>query len=399
MAGDLTDDAVAEILKREARAKPTDYSYVGLSSLPSKRPTTSLARKPNTKFLRGLLRETDSHNAALKAKEEREARARAQELRRHDSRLVDSRQRVDKHVSKRRRVERHEDHDVARPRRRLRHERDSDDLASQTSGQRENTSNEAERYYDRSSRENRKRRRDHSHRHANTNERTRDSDEDRATYREFRSHRGHRHRRSSRSTSRDRSRMQSPIEGDHRRPTGKSRRRRLSSPESTSLTQRGKHKEQKALPSGARGSSADSDPLEAIVGPLPPAPGSAPKRRGRGAHNTSSAMDARFSTSYIPASDVRPDSADELEHDDWELGLEAVRDRAKWKAQGAERLRAAGFTDNDIARWENSGREKNEEDVRWAKQGESREWDHGKLLDDATGEVTVRPKWGRLSRD
>lgn len=109
-------------------------------------------------------------------------------------------------------------------------------------------------------------------------------------------------------------------------------------------------------------------------------------------------MDSHFSASYDPAADVRPESEHELEQDDWGLALEAVRDRAKWKAQGADRLRAAGFTDEEITKWEKSGKEKGEEDVRWTKKGESREWDRGKIIDD-TGEIAVKPEWGRLNRD
>lgn len=85
-------------------------------------------------------------------------------------------------------------------------------------------------------------------------------------------------------------------------------------------------------------------------------------------------MDGRFSDSYDPKSDVQldPDEAD-----DWDEALEALRDRQKWKQQGADRLRAAGFTEEQVKKWEN-GDEKNVQDVRWAKAGEGREWDRGK---------------------
>lgn len=115
-------------------------------------------------------------------------------------------------------------------------------------------------------------------------------------------------------------------------------------------------------------------------------------------HGSSSAMDARFSAGYDPSADVAAESDDELEQDDWGLALEAVRDRARWKSQGADRLRAAGFTDEQVAKWEQSGKEKGEGDVRWARKGEGREWDRGKLVDDETGEIEVKPEWGRLNR-
>jgi hypothetical protein len=57
--------------------------------------------------------------------------------------------------------------------------------------------------------------------------------------------------------------------------------------------------------------------------------------------------------------------------DDWEL----VLDRVKWKQQGADRLRQAGFTEEEIRSWE-TGKEM---DVKWTKKGGTREWDREKL--------------------
>lgn len=102
-------------------------------------------------------------------------------------------------------------------------------------------------------------------------------------------------------------------------------------------------------------------------------------------------MDAHFSASYDPNNDVQPHS--DLE-DDWDQALEALRDRQRWKQQGADRLRAAGFTDEEVRKWEKGG-EKTEEDVRWAKKGEGREWDRGKVVDE-DGQVDVKAEWGRL---
>jgi hypothetical protein len=84
-------------------------------------------------------------------------------------------------------------------------------------------------------------------------------------------------------------------------------------------------------------------------------------------------MDRRFSESYDPAEDVRPDE----DVDDWDQAIEAMRDRQKWKKHQEERMRAAGFGDQDILKWK-KGDQKSEEDVRWGKAGESREWDRGK---------------------
>jgi hypothetical protein len=90
---------------------------------------------------------------------------------------------------------------------------------------------------------------------------------------------------------------------------------------------------------------------------------------------------------------------DPAEEDDWGQALEALRDRQKWKQQGADRLRAAGFTEEEVEKWKKGG-EKKEEDVRWAKKGESREWDRGKVFN-ADSEDELLPKevdleFGRL---
>ena len=135
----------------------------------------------------------------------------------------------------------------------------------------------------------------------------------------------------------------------------------------------------------------DSDPLDAIIGP--PLPKSPPRirPRGRGALAASSGIDSRFSGSYDPSTDVRLDDAD----DDWDQALEALKDRQRWKQQGADRLRAAGFTEEEVDKWQ-AGGEKREEDVKWKKQGEGREWDRGKVVD-VDGQVELEPiEWGRL---
>jgi hypothetical protein len=38
---------------------------------------------------------------------------------------------------------------------------------------------------------------------------------------------------------------------------------------------------------------------------------------------------------------------------------------------------------------------KDEEDVTWTKQGQKREWDRGKVVDEE-GDVDVKADWGRL---
>ena len=143
----------------------------------------------------------------------------------------------------------------------------------------------------------------------------------------------------------------------------------------------------------------DTNPEDTFLGPEPP-PTILP--RGRGAYKTSTtSIDARFSPSYNPKVDVDL-SPDEAEGDDWDMALEALRDRAKWRANGAERLRAAGFNEEEVERWEKSSAflsggesgEKDATDVRWRKAGERREWDRGKVVGEEG--VELRPEWGRL---
>lgn len=100
-------------------------------------------------------------------------------------------------------------------------------------------------------------------------------------------------------------------------------------------------------------------------------------------------MDSHFSADYNPADDVRPNSETD---DDWDQALEALRDRQRWKQQGAERLRSAGFTESEVKKWE-KGDQKDGSDVRWTKFGEDREWDRGKVID-ASGNVELKPTWG-----
>lgn len=101
-------------------------------------------------------------------------------------------------------------------------------------------------------------------------------------------------------------------------------------------------------------------------------------------------MDEHFTSSYDPKIDVRPDSETD---DDWDQALEALRDRQRWKQQGADRLKAAGFTDEEVKKWA-KGDGKDDTDVRWSEKGEDREWDRGKVVyEDA---VNVQPFEGTL---
>lgn len=102
-------------------------------------------------------------------------------------------------------------------------------------------------------------------------------------------------------------------------------------------------------------------------------------------------IESRFSSTYDPTMDMKLDSDAE---DEWGSNVEAFRDRQRWKQQGAERLKAAGFTESQINRWEN-GDERNEDDVVWAGKGQAREWDRGKVVNE-DGDTALMADFGRL---
>lgn len=430
--------------------------------------TNAEAPKPNTRFLRNIIRETNSHNKALLAKEAEESRARLKDLREKEARearkLANGGRSPrdhseERHRTKRRRVDviardsnrlsppkdfepseskrdRSEERDrqsrrsrradsgsddehersTRRPHKRAREKGGSslDQAITKSLRRAENHRRHRSRSRDRSNsgEENRRHKTTHPDRHRKSTRRDRSASPERSRERE-RSHKQHR-RRKSRSYSRSRSPSK---ERSHRRKrspeTEKAGRHRKTSPRRNRDTDAMDVEVSKASASGKRlnrwdvapsppiatrtsctkqrQQDSDSDPLEDIVGPLPPPPPPVIKVRGRGAIS-SSAMDSHFSASYDPSGDVEPEVGPT---DDWEMALEAMRDRAKYKQTQGDRLRAAGFTEDEVKKWE-KGSEKTEVDVRWAKKGEGREWDRGKVVDEVTGHVELAPEWGRL---
>ncbi|GIZ37921.1 hypothetical protein CKM354_000135000 [Cercospora kikuchii] len=298
----LDDDYVAELLKRDAAAIGSGNATVGGRSRPR-----GQGVRPNARFLKNLVQNIDSHNTALKQKEEREARHRMWDLQRGKRKGEAS----ESHVSDRK----------------SRHE----------------SSKSAEKRRSRS-----------------RSPRRRDTD-----------------RRRRRSLER-----YAPGSSRHKRARSRSRSPEHKSRHHERHNRRSRSREKCAAP------HSDSDPLDELIGPQPPSKTTA---RGRGAQNSTS-IDTHFNASYDPKADV----ALEEDRDDWDMALEALRDRAKWKQSGAERLRAAGFTETEVDNWQNGtkgDREKSIDDVKWKKKGE-REWDRGKVLEG--DHVEQRPEWGRL---
>ncbi|OJJ43486.1 hypothetical protein ASPZODRAFT_123841 [Penicilliopsis zonata CBS 506.65] len=413
--GDLSDDDyVARLLASEARENSLKYSSRGLEAYMPQRPTGS-APKPNTRFLRHIIKETDSHNAALKRKEEREARERMRQLRGQMSGRREREHSKEPESKRRERREPRDREDKDRSRRRRERSRSASPGRdrSRRHRQRQETTDDTDDRQTVSRRRRREsrepdRRRPYSRSRSRSPRRERRSDTTSSQHR--------RHKRSSRrSATPRRSRSRSPR-------TREEERRKYKSDKSTTKpgysSRETTPRKTGVLDSTHRDDDAEdeSDPLEDLVGPLPPrrdGRDDAPIRsRGRGAYKSATSnIDAHFAPDYDPSLDVqveddglaatnqstrRPVAGLMTKDDDWELALEALRDRAKWRQKGEERLRDAGFHDSIVERWKSNeapaGAEGRLEDVKWSKRGESREWDRGKVVDEA-GDIDVKAPW------
>ncbi len=78
------DEYVTNLLKQDAKKAAKTYELVGIDAF--KHQKRAGVPKPNTNFLRHIIRQTDSHNAALLAKEAEESRARFREMNRERDR-------------------------------------------------------------------------------------------------------------------------------------------------------------------------------------------------------------------------------------------------------------------------------------------------------------------------
>ncbi|KAI3398593.1 hypothetical protein diail_8941 [Diaporthe ilicicola] len=370
----LTDDHVAELLAKEAKDCSLKYSTMGMeaysSSSSSSRPANKA--KPNTRFLRNIIKGTEHHNRTLTAKELADSQARLKELadteeekrRRYKPSANEIRGRQLGNIAallqgqpaqKRKRTAAPAE-DIT-DLQKARAAEDARRLADTAASRRRSRDKDGKR---RRSLERYSARKSQSHNEKDRSRRanTSSGDEDRAA-----DDRKQRHRSRSPKSSSRKHRHRSPL-----RDKGKERSaQRASNP--TNDTTEPADKLSQHPQGGAE--DADSDPLEDLIGPAPP-----PKMpRGRGALRGVSGMDSRFSSDYDPKSDVQME--DEDGRDDWDDALEALRDRARYRQQGADRLREAGFDEDQIKKWEKGG-EKNIDDVQWTKAGEKREWDRGK---------------------
>lgn len=360
--------------------------------MPCRRPANQ--PKPNTRFLNNIIRDTNSHNRALLAKESAESAARLRDLERTEEskrhteenrqrRLrpgpSDTRKRMlgDIHAiiggSSRKRKADDGNSDPA--------EGESARKASRREGsERDSREGRSKRHESRSGGSNSKKElfADHDERHASS--RHKRTHKDRSRSRE----RSHRREHSGPSRSHNDSRHRSHRHRSNRDGSGDDKGHSYSKAKSSrdhESERRHRRHEAVEFPSP---NGSDSDPLDDLIGPAPPpqdAPATRPPR-GRGAVMGSSGIDRRFAADYDPKNDI---SLDVDEDDDWGTALEALKDRERWKKQGGDRLRAAGFTEDQIKKWEKGG--PTEEDVSWSKKGEQREWDRGKdskMLADGT---------------
>ncbi|KAI1445233.1 hypothetical protein F5Y02DRAFT_418285 [Annulohypoxylon stygium] len=372
-----TDDQVADLLIKEANDCSLKYSAIGLDAFKStKRPANQ--PKPNTRFLNNIIRGTNHHNRALQAKENAESQAKLRDLevaeerkRREEERKLrktkpgpsDTRKRMLGDIAailggspKKRRIEK-----VARSAASA-----SNALGSAESGDGTRSSHRRHKSPEVKDEEDNKKENGRTNRFA-----------DRTISRHGRRHEDRREdrrdgRRSSSTTSKRR----------HRGSPSRVKSRRNSSGASYFDDQ-----------SFSSTDSSDSTPSEETIGPVP-AKAPAVRQRGRGANAATSGIDSRFAPDYDPRKDVTPESEDKHKEDDeWSNAVEAFRDRQKWNQQGAERLRSAGFTEEQVNKWK-KGDPKSQDDVQWTTAGGLREWDRGKVVNkDGTVSLEKNSQW------
>ncbi|KAJ3484233.1 hypothetical protein NLG97_g7105 [Lecanicillium saksenae] len=295
----LTDDYVAGLLSQEASDCSIKYSAMGVDAFlgkPSSSKKPANLPKPNTRFLRHIIKGTDSHNKALLAKEAAESKARLKKLERTEEIKRKKTNPTTKDIR-----ERHmgDIQAILGGGRRRRRDKDADaetkdcDKRERSKAKRNHQPHKEDgrsggetKDFQRRSRSSPDHKGDSAKHHSSRREdgrrsrhRNDSSDDDR---------RYHRHR-----SSRD-GRSRSPLSG-HRSKSTRGRD-----------TERHGHRHR----SPARHGSPATDEKKATmddaqneeIGPAPP-----PRIRGRGAVGASSGIDRRFSESYDPKMDIQGD--------------------------------------------------------------------------------------------
>ncbi|OQE24175.1 hypothetical protein PENFLA_c010G07549 [Penicillium flavigenum] len=402
----MDDDYVAKVLAKEAKESSIKYASQGMSAFMPSRPTSN-APKPNTRFLRNLIKVTDNHNTALKLKEEREARERMRQLKYKASGAsvkCEDQETTGEEIGKIVIARIEKEHEVA-PLRRNETDRGGIDEGTKSMTELERGTKTAVDIG------------------VNTGITSHLEGVDGTEIRNTPGGDVSDHTRGPPAILRTGTEVPTviAIEDTNSYKSRRSKREDASPHGSrrSHLETSTQHKRVSPLSTmTARQSEMgdESDPLEDLVGPLPPRQDEAPIRsRGRGAykHNMSN-IDAHFAPGYDPATDVhldedklhsmgqessrRPVAGLMTKDDDWDMAMEALRDRERWRSKGEERLRTAGIDEAVIDKWKNNTAfagmdgEGKPEDVQWSKKGEGREWDRGKFVDD-DGHIDIRATW------
>jgi hypothetical protein len=84
LSDDELNQYVTNVLKDRANKQAAAYSRLGFRAFLQNAAKDGPLAKPNTQFLKNIVREVDGHNRALTRKEEKEARERLKELSKRD---------------------------------------------------------------------------------------------------------------------------------------------------------------------------------------------------------------------------------------------------------------------------------------------------------------------------
>ena len=396
LTDDELDEYVTSLLKNQAEKQAAAYSDIGFRAFLKNAEKEGPVGKPNTRFLKNIVREVDGYNTALARKEDKESRERLKELRRRDGERIhgnkeeyrfsrksgeeDWRARRERDRSRSPPRRRRDSDGEERDRRRKHRREDSEDEGRKKSHHRKSSYRRRSRH-DESEEEYRSRKRKERQSQRDSD----DSDERRRHHRERHRDRDdrHSHRRERRHSRRSRS-----PERSRERHQRKSTRDKHGSPPSDTSPSRSTHhhKESHDRPSSydvERNQRDNSDspnsigPAAQVIGP------EFLHAKGRGRMNGGT-LDAKFSENYDPRTDVNDhdesDSDNKYVLDDWGLALRALKERQSYISSGAmtERL-SETQNQNQTGSWPTYSK------------GE-REWDKGKvLLDDGSVGVKV---WG-----
>ncbi|KAJ6785154.1 hypothetical protein PWT90_04084 [Aphanocladium album] len=295
----LTDDYVAGLLSQEANDCSIKYSAIGVDAFLGKNSSSKKPAnlpKPNTRFLRNIIKGTDTHNKALLAKEAAESKARLKRLERTEEIRRKKTNPTTKDIRERHMGDIHAILGGGRRRRRDTEKdpetKDSDKQDRSDATRNRRSHKEDDRSGDGNKYSHRRSRASPDHKIENAKHHNpRREDGRRSRHRDDSSdddHRSHRHR-----SSRD-GRSRSPRSG-HRSKSTRSR-----DTERHVHRHRSPARNRSTIPEDNKPPMNDAQDEE--IGPAPP-----PKIRGRGAVGSSSGIDRRFSESYDPKTDIPGD--------------------------------------------------------------------------------------------